>query len=123
MRLQLPCLKKNWLLLTKVLRVNYLHTSEPLFRMQELVKDFLNVHVRAAEHTKVYLWWKKEVQFLHNSKCCMSSLISTSGILISFHCSCECSIIYQPSIYSYFLKGESICIWYLTSYICCSFIP
>jgi len=35
--------------------LNYLHTIEPLLRVQELGKDFLNVHVIVTEVTKVYV--------------------------------------------------------------------
>jgi hypothetical protein len=40
--------------------LNYLHTSEPLLRVQELDKDFLNVHVIVTEHTKMYVLLKKK---------------------------------------------------------------
>ena len=69
--LSLECLKRNWLLLTKLLRMNYPAVLWSLLSLQGLFSDFKNVHAMVSSRQKLYLCKKDSVC---NFRCYMSNL-------------------------------------------------
>lgn len=69
--LSLECLKRNWLLPTKLLRMNYPAALQSLLSLQGLLSDFRNVHTMVSSCQKLYLCKKGSI---FNFRCHMSNL-------------------------------------------------
>jgi len=69
--LSLECLKRNWLLLTKLLRMNYPAALWFLLCLHGLFSDFRNVHAMVSSCQKLYLCKKDSIC---NFRCYMSNL-------------------------------------------------
>jgi hypothetical protein len=48
------CVKRNWILLTEFLGLYHPFAPQPMSRMQELVKDFRNIHVPVTARLSVW---------------------------------------------------------------------